>query len=268
MSVDSVAVKLPFFTPSDVDGWFIIVEAQFRLRKITSDATKADHIITGLGDKVTQILSWVRKQPNPADLCYSELKREVYKQFTLSPTQRAQQLIHLSEEALGDITPKQWRDEMGRLLSLPEGGFIDITTEIFLRRLPPCVREKIVNAHTRSLDDIAEEAEALWVSSRAAQRNKGSVFAAAEAESYEDECINLVSRRRPHQRAEVQRSSAVWSRRRFDSRKPEERATSQTFKMTLSKNGFCPYHEKFGENAKRCFEGCCWPNPKNGSGRQ
>ena len=210
----------------------------------------------------------MRKQPDPAGLCYSEFKKEVFQQFTLSPTQRAQQLIELSEETLGDITPKQWREEMGRLLSLPEGGSLDITTELFLRRLPSCVREKIINAHTKSLDDVADEAEALWMSFRAAQRNRGSVFTTTETENGDDERINLVSRRRSHQRTEVQRPGTVWSRRRFAGPKPEEKTTLQNFKMTLSNNGFCPYHEKFGENAKRCFEGCCWPNSKNGSSRQ
>ena len=133
----------------------------------------------------------------------------------------------MSEEALGDITLKQRREEMRGLLSLPEGGFLDITTKLFLCRLmqKKCVREKIVNAHIRSLDDEAEEAEVLWVSFRAAQRDKGSVFSATETKSYEDEDINLVSHQRPRRRAEVQRSGAVWSRRRFDSRKPEEKTT-------------------------------------------
>ena len=48
MSVDSVAVKLPTFWAAQPKVWFAQAEAQFKLRKITSDETMYFHVVAAL----------------------------------------------------------------------------------------------------------------------------------------------------------------------------------------------------------------------------
>ena len=84
----AVAVKLPTFWPSQPDVWFVQVEAQFHLRKITNNDTKYYHVLAALDqDTVTRLIDLITSPPD--DDKYTALKTWLTETFGLSERERA-----------------------------------------------------------------------------------------------------------------------------------------------------------------------------------
>ena len=94
-------VKLPEFWPDNTDLWFARADAQFRLKKVTAEQTKFDHVITMLDSKTAaQVMDIL---VTPPDLPYSVLKTRLTKTFALTTSEKASQILDM--DGLGDRTP-------------------------------------------------------------------------------------------------------------------------------------------------------------------
>ena len=75
--VGKVGVKLPEFWPDSTALWFARADAQFRIKKITSEQTKFDHVISMLDSKTAnQVLDIL---VTPPVLPYTALKQRLTK---------------------------------------------------------------------------------------------------------------------------------------------------------------------------------------------
>ena len=92
MSVDSVAVKLPTFWAAQPKVWFAQAEAQFKLRKITSDETMYFHVVAALDqEKATRLINLINRPPELDK--YKTIKERLTDTFDLSERERASCLL-------------------------------------------------------------------------------------------------------------------------------------------------------------------------------
>ena len=148
--VSAISLKLPTFWPADPELWFAQVDAQFRTKRITSQATKFEYVIASLSPQHAAEVRDLILQPPAADP-YVKLKEELIKRTTASEQRRLQLLF--SSEDLGDRKPSQLLRHMQQLLgdkaATADRSFL---RQLFLQRLPPNVR--MVLASTKDDEDL------------------------------------------------------------------------------------------------------------------
>jgi len=171
----AVSLKLPTFWPFQPEVWFAQAEAQFNLRKISSDDTKYYYVLSALDQPTATRLLDLISQP-PRDGKYEAIKERLITTFGLSKRERASRLLHFRE--LGDTKPSSLMDEMLALLGdhLPCLLF----EQLFLERLPEDIRIQLVDDKVEDCRMLARRADALWMSrdmglgTNAVQRNPPS----------------------------------------------------------------------------------------------
>ena len=149
-TVATVSLKLPTFWPADLELWFAQVDAQFRTKCITLQATKFEHVIATLAPQYAAEVRDLILKPPDADP-YDRLKEELIKRTTASEQRRLQLLFNA--EDLGDRTPSQLLRRMQQLLgdkaTTADQSFL---CQLFLQLLLPNVR--MVLASTKDNEDL------------------------------------------------------------------------------------------------------------------
>ncbi|XP_053968530.1 uncharacterized protein LOC128869961 [Anastrepha ludens] len=132
-------IELPPFWSQQAQLWFAAVEAQFQLRRITSDATKYYTVIARLDQDALIVVENLITNP-PTNDKYSTLKNALLNHFALSQSRRFKML--LSGVELGDRRPSELLAEINRL----GGDKLDpaFVRVIWLERLPPQVQMALV----------------------------------------------------------------------------------------------------------------------------
>ena len=145
-TVHAATVKLPKFYPLAPAFWFAQAESQFRLKRITEEVTKFDHVVASLSEEVA-----MRVMPAVNSMDYTRLKRDLMGAFDLTVPQRAAKLLHLP--GLGDKRPSALAAEIIALV--PEGKTPDyLERQIFLEQLPVSVQQHMA-AHEEEEDLMA-----------------------------------------------------------------------------------------------------------------
>lgn len=222
-AVFAATVKLPDFWQHDPEPWFQHVEAQFRLRGITTDETKYFHVVAALDSATTRRLMGLLRDP-PPDNKYTALKNNLLQLYQLSDMERADRLLSLS--GLGDSKPSELMENMLALLGSGDVSFL--FTHLFLRQLPPPVRTALATSpliRTKDYRGLAVEADRLLLASR-----QFSVHAMLPAEC--DGAVDVA-------------------------------AVSERYGKKKKKGGLCYYHHRFGEKAHRCVPPCSFRQPGN-----
>ncbi|CAM1291423.1 Uncharacterised protein r2_g44 [Pycnogonum litorale] len=112
-AIDAVALRLPAFWPADPSLWFAQVEGQFRIRHITSEATKYGNVLSNLPpDTASEVRDLIITPP--ADEPYTVLNNVVISRTFGTKPQRMKQL--LTTEELGDRKPTQFLRRMEHLM--------------------------------------------------------------------------------------------------------------------------------------------------------
>lgn len=155
--VHASEIKLPGFWHHDPSLWFVLVEAEFAKRHITSQQTKYHHVLTSLSSSVMAEVRDIVISPPLSDP-YDYLKQQLIKRLSESQQHRLRQL--LTTEELGDRTPTQFLRRMYQLLG-DESSALDesILRELFLQRLPQTVRMILSASATVPLQELSELAD-------------------------------------------------------------------------------------------------------------
>ncbi|KAL3188780.1 hypothetical protein MRX96_022278 [Rhipicephalus microplus] len=103
-TVSSVDGKLPPFWTVDPALWFIQVESQFAVRRITADLTKYHYVVSSLPPAIASEIRDLLLAP-PVENAHATLKETLIRRVTPSEPQRLQQLLRGTK--LGDRTPSQ-----------------------------------------------------------------------------------------------------------------------------------------------------------------
>ena len=148
-STHAVTIKLAPFYASSPGFWFAQVESQFRVKKITDQLTKFDHVVQSLSEEVALRVSKAVESQQ-----YQTLKDVLMKAFDMTSEQRAAKLLHLP--GLGDRLPSKLAAEIIAILPKDvEPCFI--VRQIFIEQLPVSVQQNMA-AH-RGVTDLIELAD-------------------------------------------------------------------------------------------------------------
>ena len=231
-------VKLPEFWPDNTDLWFVRADAQFRMKKVTAEQTKFDHVITMLDSKTAaQVMDIL---VSPPDQPYSVLKARLTKTFALTTSEKASRILDM--DGLGDRTPTQCLTIMLNWVPAEEApGFL--FREQFLRQLPVQVRTSLAQSnHTGSkredLRALAEEADKYF-------RSMGARISAIATATNPGPGPGVQQLSTPGTAVELEN----WSR-------------DQLVNAVLGKK-LCFFHTRFGAKAKKCEQPCQWSGPDN-----
>ena len=255
--------RLPTFSSIDSSIWFRRAEVQFRLKRITSSSTKADHVLAAIPDTLfPQMSEWLDAQGDDA-LEYDELKQYLLQKFTLSPEKRVEALFSLSKQGLGDQRPSDALDDMRALARLPpdpagRARNIDVLLALWLRRLPDPVRSNITEFSTYTDAFLKDRANALLDAHHATSRPSIPAAAVPTPDDVEqlppDDGIDAVtSTRRPLN---------FFSSPRFKppgTKAPPSKSSAPAARPKDFASKLCFYHTRFGHAARKCEAPCAWP---------
>jgi hypothetical protein len=252
-TITAVNVKIPPFWPADPEVWFAQVDAQFSTRGITSQKTKFDHIVASLTPEyATEIRDIILNPPdtNP----YDSLKTQLIARTTASEQRRLQQLFNTEE--LGDRKPSQLLRRMKQLLgekaATADNAFI---RELFLQRLSPNVRMVLASAgSSQTLEELADLADKITEVS-APEVNQVNTQLSSDFQQLRSEISDLKA---------LFKSKQPSFNRRFPSRPPRRSSSPAPHKRPLPPN-LCWYHQRFGEDAKKCQPPCTWTGNEQAS---
>lgn len=260
ITCSTASVKLPPFARTEAQIWFRRAEIQFRLKGITRSTTKADYVLAALPEDVFPLIAhWLSDQPD--ELTYETLKEYLLKEFTLKIAARAQRVLALASQPLGDQSASQAWSEIQALLTLPvtsagSGGKltkVDLEREIWLQRLPEGIRAALPDAELMPMTDLVNRADALIAANKAVVRPQRPMV----GELQDDDMVAEVNQRGWRGNGHQERGNGH-----------QERGNGYQRKRSgyLTRSGVCNYHWKWGESARACVAGCKWQ--KNGlSGR-
>jgi hypothetical protein len=242
-AVNHIAVKLPEFWTKEPEVWFMQAETNFRRAKITCSLTKYDYVLQRLPMAVLVSVKELARRVHTGEVDdpYEQLEKKLTASYQRSPWQLTFDLLVMPD--LGDRRPSVLMDTM--LASLPDDCLPDrLFLALFLRRLPPDIRDQLV------AQDLQEPAAMAAVADRIydARPQGGAVravhqVAAAEVRSVDGRSPSPADRRRPA-------NCRDGSRRRTSRRRGDDGGNS---------NGLCFYHSNFGARASRCRSPCGWP---------
>lgn len=247
MSTAAVSIKLPPFWPADPEVWFAQVEAQFTTKNITTQKTKFDYVVASLSPEYATEVRDIILSP-PADNPYEDLKNKLIQRTVVSERRRLQQLF--TTEQLGDRKPSQLLHHMQQLLG-DKAATLDnsVMKELFLQRIPAQVRMVLASTpDTTTLEELAQLADkvlevAVPPPAVAAINNHDSDMA-SELQRLRTDVTNLMCAVRAL-------PTGNRPRRRGNSTPPRTREPSPQRQL-------CWYHNRFGEEARKCQPPCSW----------
>ena len=242
-TVATVSLKLPAFWPADPELWFAQVDAQFRTKRITSQATKFEHVIATLAPQYAAEVRDLILKPPDADP-YDRLKEELIKRTTASEQRRLQLLFNA--EDLGDRTPSQLLRRMQQLLgdkaATADQSFL---RQLFLQRLPPNVRMVLASTKdNEDLESLASLADKVVEVASPAVNTVQNTELSTEVEQLRSDIAGL----------KKLVTSSLSATRHFRSLRRRSPSPAPPDKPT----DLCWYHARFAEKATKCTKPCSW----------
>ncbi len=257
----SVNIKLPPFWPADPAVWFAQVEATFATKRLNAQKSRLDFVVASLSSEVaTEVRDLVLRPPeaNPYDV----LKETLIKRTAASEQRRLQQLFQAEE--LGDRKPTQLLRRMHQLLGDRAGLDETFLRELFLQRLPSNVRMVLAASPSATpLESLAELADRVTevaaqpvsvVTGSSTQSQVTPVAAVGTNQPTTADFERILS-----ELAKLQ--TTVKSLTRHRSRTPSRPSRRQSPSPNpTATNQLCWYHQKFGDEARKCNQPCSHPN--------
>lgn len=251
--VSHVSVKIPPLWKSNIKLWFLQVESNFALAKITQDLTKYNHLIASIDPETLSTVSDILFSP-PATDKYEALKSRLIAEFSASETEQVRRLI--SGLHLGDDKPSHLLRKMRELGGT--GINDDFLKTLWLQRLPSEI-QAILSISSESLDNLAKMADK--ISEVRTSPPENSVFAVRQTNVAATEGISSSSEFSAIKGAIAALSKQVEHLSRDRYRVPFHHDSSKPRNFSRSrerKRDFCYYHRRFGKNAKKCQSPCSY----------
>lgn len=249
--VSYVGVKPPPFWKTNPSLWFIRLEAQFSLAKITSETTKFNHVVAAVEADVLTSVSDIIVNP-PEEQPYEALKKRLIESHSESEESKIRTLLQGVE--LGDSRPSHLLARMRALAGDAVGEAL--LKSLWLARLPTTTRS-IVGALSDGLSKLAAVADKIHDLSVSPQINEAACLPQAQNSALEIQIAQLTqqvndlaaivrgrSRSRDNNYQHYRKRSYSGSRNRSRNRYKEPA------------NNMCFYHTNFGAKARKCNFPC------------
>lgn len=229
-SVNRVSIKPPVFMDNAVEGWFIVMEAQFNLQNIMSESTRFYHVLSALPPNVVSQLSPSSLQSQN----FSALKIEVLQLFERTRPELFEELI--SNKSLTG-RPSVFMSEL-QSTARKVGVSDDLVRHKFHQALPDSLRAVLAARKEMPLIELAKLADEL-----VPLVQQSPVYTATTSSTF----ANTVPPRAPAMTP--LRSNRDESLRPFYSgQRPQ----------------VCRAHAFFGPRARTCKPWCRWPKKEAG----
>lgn len=255
-SVQAVSLVVPPFIEKDPVLWFMILEAEFTSKHVTSDTAKFNHLLTRLPTDITIALRDLIITSCSSDR-YNCLKNAVIKRVTPSDKTRLHKLF--TGLQLGSSKPSALLLEMRGLL---QGSCMDesLLRELWLQRLPDNVQAMLSLAKSQSLSEIADIADVIMDRFTGPPGPSSSSVSLPNANPTSDLAIHAIDTASPPStnvlvseiaalRQEVQRLKLHRCQRDSLSRSPSP-------SRRRTRRPICRYHARFGRAARNCVKPC------------
>lgn len=248
----TLQVRLPPFWAKNPRSWFAQVEAQFHLRRVSTQLSKYYYVVSALPPDIADELDDVLAATPPAD-AYDQLKAAILLRKSESTTSRLQRL--LTTEELGDQRPSQLLHRMRQLLGEQASDVNNsILRELFLQRLPQGVRMVLAPANDMSLDRLAEMADRVAEYAAptlaALTEPQSSATAIHELQAKVDQLTVTV--------ASLQKHAGGTRRSSQRSHSHQRNSSSARARSPSPRPSTCWYHRKYGQRALKCHPPCVW----------
>jgi hypothetical protein len=253
-----VAVKIPPLWKNNIKLWFVQVESNFDLAKITNDVTKYNHLISSVDPQTLSAVSDILFAP-PATDKYETLKQRLITEFSDSENEQLRRLI--SELHLGDEKPSHLLRKMRELGGKSVND--DFLKSLWFQRLPSEM-QAILSISTESLDNLAKMADKIAEVRNITPNNgifavgqSAAVSSESEASRQQRDEINTLRGEiaelcKQMERLSRDRSHGTYRGKFFYRHRSSSRGRSKE----RSSREFCFYHARFGKDARKCKEGC------------
>ncbi len=215
--------------------WFSQAEAQFRRARITAK----DVVMS-----VRSLVSAIEADPVKQETSYHLLKEALLGSYGKTKWQMAYALLDHPE--LGDRRPSAMMAEMLSLrfeTTAPDSLFL----ALFLRRLPPSIRDHLAAANHATAAEMATHADILWDARNA--RNSASVSTVTDSLA----AVSLRSAS-PKSSHSPDRRTRSPDRCRGGGRQPPRRPTPGR----QDGKKLCYIHRRYGSDATSCRKPCDW----------
>jgi len=246
------APKIPLFCKENVSVWFLQVDITFRNAGITASTTKADFVAEKLDYEALQAISdIITLEPRPADV-YDRIKRRLTDMYDMSAEAKLRTLIK-GNIALGGKPSLI----LNRLRALNTGAGDNVIRSIFLEQLPAVCRATLAVSGIQDLNVLADMASKF---AEAMDSNSFNSINAVSDHSIDSESKSTLTREifmsemsKLTNRIEKLESQMrnVRGRSRFRSKSNANDRNNSDSNAKL-----CFYHNKFGDNAKKCVSPC------------
>ena len=242
--ITHVAVKLPDFWVKDPKMWFAQAEAQFRRARVTAETTMYDYILMKLPQDVVMsvrsLVSAIEADPVKQETSYTLMKEALLGSYGMTKWQMAYAL--LDHPDLGDRRPSAMMAEMLALryeTTAPDSLFL----ALFLRRLPPFIRDHLSAANHTTATEMATHADILWDA-------RGTASVSVVSDSLAAVSVRSAS---PNRRAKSPDRRARSPDRRGGGQPPRRPTPGrQDGKTTSASDGLCRNHRRYGSKAYSC----------------
>lgn len=248
--VSHVGVKPPPFWKTNPSLWFLRLEAQFALAKITCELTKFNHVVAAVDADILISVSDIITNP-PGDRPYEALKKRLIDSHSESEESRIRTLLQGVE--IGDLRPSQLLARMRTLAGTTVGE--PLLKSLWLSRLPTTTRS-IVGALNEDLAKLAPVADKIHDLATFPQINSASNVPStsnAHTSSLELQIAQLTQQVSELTTKINQRGRP---RENFQSRDRNFRRSRSRSRYKEPANNHCFYHTNFGSKARKCSAPC------------
>lgn len=259
-----INVRIPAFWPDHPELWFIQLEAQFALQRITSETTRYRWVIANLEPRyATEILDLITTPPenNP----YSTIRLALITRLTESRQARLHQL--LAGQELGDRRPSQMLRHLRSIdASVPE----NIVRTVWLDHLPEAVRAVVTTQMEMPADQLGQIADSVFdvvgnvrIAAMSNQRtdlqnnNRPGIIQAAPITDNQS-FLPQVSAIEGHVAELARQVTAFITHDRRSNRSQNRPQAVQQNNNDVNNGRLCWFHFRFRERARKCIEPCSW----------
>jgi hypothetical protein len=246
------SLHLPEFWPETPAAWFLHAESKFRLKHITSEWDRYDHLVGALPRASVRLVLDLLENPDE-QAPYSALKEKLLSSHELTNFERIEKLFQM--EPLGGRKPTELLSEM--LEICPRGQESNMFFMfLFLQRLPRELRVLLDEDDTLTPRQLAAKADKLWVKH---SHQHGTVTAAVAEEDHPVAAVHPGRSRGGATRGRGQRVQRGRGGRRPAAASAASEPDTPS-RVARSATGLCFYHWTYGEQAHKCESPCSWGN--------
>ena len=252
--VGAVTVNVPAFFDLDPVLWFMYLEAEFVIHRITVEHMRFSILLSKLPKEVaSQIRDFL--VASIGDRSYESLKEAVLKAVTPSEKSRLEQLFR--GLPAGNRKPSLVLSEMRQLLGSTKMDE-NMLRELWMQRIPVNVQAILAPSRNHSLLEVAEIADLAWERYETSVSNVTQSAAVVQPSSTARDDLLLAELRTLNRNfASMSTGSASprgdVRRARSKSRRPYHHRSSS---RSSSRGGMCWYHFTHGSNARQCKKPC------------